>query len=109
MSGGYPKFSNDRGVPEICIGVKEFMCISESSPPPQDHPHVYINVGEADTILCPYCATRFRFDPRLTPLDAIGRYWAWPKLYARPFRRIGRAQHTVTSRSGRRARPNSNM
>jgi uncharacterized Zn-finger protein len=66
--GGYPKFKNDRGVPEICIGVKEFMCIGES--PPQDHPHVYINMGEADTILCPYCATRFRFDPRLTPLDA---------------------------------------
>ena len=50
------------------IGVKEFMCIGES--PPQDHPHVYINMGEADTILCPYCATRSRFDPRLTPLDA---------------------------------------
>jgi uncharacterized Zn-finger protein len=47
--GGYPKFRNDRGVPEICIGVKEFMCIGES--PPQDHPHVYINMGEADTIL----------------------------------------------------------
>ena len=62
------KFRNDRGVPEICIGVKEFMCIGES--PPQDHPHVYINMGEADTILCPYCATRYRFDPRLTPLDA---------------------------------------
>ena len=60
MSGdGYPKFKNDRGVPEICIGVKEFMCIGES--PPQDHPHVYINMGEADTILCPYCATRFQF------------------------------------------------
>jgi hypothetical protein len=27
-------------------------------------------MGEADTILCPYCATRFRFAPRLTPLDA---------------------------------------
>jgi uncharacterized Zn-finger protein len=45
---------------EICIGVKEFMCIGES--PPQDHPHVYINMGEANTILCLYCATRFRFD-----------------------------------------------
>ena len=21
--------------------------------PPRDHPHVYINMGEADTILCP--------------------------------------------------------
>ena len=69
MSGsGYPKFRNDRGVPEICIGVKEFKCIGAS--PPQDHPQIYINMREADTILCPYCATRFRFDPRLTPLDA---------------------------------------
>ena len=50
MSGsGYPKFRNDRGVPEIWIGVKEFKCIGVS--PPQDHPHVYINMGEADTIL----------------------------------------------------------
>ena len=69
MSGsGYPKFRNDRGVPEICIGVREFKCIGVS--PPQDHPHVYINMREVDTILCPYCATRFRFNPRLTPLDA---------------------------------------
>jgi uncharacterized Zn-finger protein len=44
---GYPKFRNDRGVPEICIGVREFECIGES--PPQDHPHVYINMGEART------------------------------------------------------------
>jgi uncharacterized Zn-finger protein len=69
--GGYPTFKNDRGVPEICIGVKEFMCIGET--PPQDHPHVYINMGEADTILCPYCATRFRFNPGLTPLDLRAR------------------------------------
>jgi uncharacterized Zn-finger protein len=69
MSGsGYPKFRNDRGVPEICIGVKEFNCIGVS--PPHDHPHIYINMREADTIPCPYCGTRFRFDPRLTPLDA---------------------------------------
>ena len=65
---GHPKFRNDRGVPEICIGVREFECIGVS--PPQDHPHIYIDMGGADTILCPYCGTRFRFDPRLTPLDA---------------------------------------
>ncbi len=65
---GYPKFRNDRGVPKICIGVREFECIGVS--PPQDHPHIYIDMAEADTILCPYCGTRFRFDPRLTPLDA---------------------------------------
>jgi uncharacterized Zn-finger protein len=69
MSGsGYLKFRNDRGIPEIRIGVREFECIGES--PPQDHPHVYINMGEAGTILCPYCGTRFRFDSRLAPLDA---------------------------------------
>jgi len=69
--GGYPTFKNDRGVPEICIAVKEFMCIGETSP--QDHPHVYINMGEADTILCLYCATRFRFNPGLTPFDLRAR------------------------------------
>jgi uncharacterized Zn-finger protein len=62
------KFKNDRGVLEIRIGVREFECIGIS--PPQDHPHIYINIGEADTILCPYCATRFRFDRRLTASDA---------------------------------------
>jgi uncharacterized Zn-finger protein len=41
-SSGYPKFRNDRGVPEICIGVKEFECIGVS--PPHDHPHIYINM-----------------------------------------------------------------
>ena len=62
------KFRYDRGIPEIRIGVKEFKCIGKS--PPQNHPHVYIDMGEADTVLCPYCGTRFCFDPRLTPLDA---------------------------------------
>src|SRR5271165_2316929 len=48
--------------------VREFDCIGVS--PPEDHPHIYIDMGAADTIPCPYCGTRFRFDPRLTPLDA---------------------------------------
>jgi hypothetical protein len=26
-------------------------------------------MGKAGKILCPYCGTRFRFDPRLTPID----------------------------------------
>jgi uncharacterized Zn-finger protein len=69
MSGsGYLKFRNDRAVPEIRIGVREFNCIGVS--PPLDHPHVYISMGEQDAILCPYCATRFRFDPRLGPWEA---------------------------------------
>jgi uncharacterized Zn-finger protein len=68
---GYPKFRNDRSVTEISIGVTEFECIGES--PPQDHPHIYINMGQTDTILCPYCGTRSRFSSRLTPLDADAR------------------------------------
>ncbi len=64
MSGdGYAKLRNDRAVPEIRIGVKEFKCIGVS--PPHDHPHIYLDMGDEDTIICPYCATLFRFDPRL--------------------------------------------
>jgi len=69
MSGsGYPKFRNDRAVAKIRIGVREFNCIGVS--PPHDHPHVYINMGQQDAILCPYCGTRFRFAPRLGPSEA---------------------------------------
>jgi uncharacterized Zn-finger protein len=45
------KFRNDRGVPEIRIGVSEFKCIGIS--PPQDHPHVYINMGQATRSFVP--------------------------------------------------------
>jgi uncharacterized Zn-finger protein len=64
----YAKFRNDNGVPEIRIGIKEFKCIGVS--PPQDHPHIYLDMGDDDTIRCPYCATLFRFDPRLGPGEA---------------------------------------
>lgn len=67
MASRYPKFRNDRAVPEIRIGVREFNCIGVS--PPHDHPHVYINMGGEDAILCPYCATRYRHDPRLAPFE----------------------------------------
>lgn len=68
MTTNYPKFRNDHGNPEILIGVKEFNCIGVS--PPLDHPHVYLNMEEQDAILCPYCATCFRYDPRLGPFEA---------------------------------------
>ena len=69
MAGdGHAKFRNDRGVPEIRIGVKEFKCVGVS--PPEDHPHIYLEMGDKETILCPYCATLFRFDPRLGPREA---------------------------------------
>ena len=43
MANHYPKFQNDRAVPEIRIGVREFECIGVS--PPHDHPYIFINVG----------------------------------------------------------------
>ena len=67
----YPKFQNDRAVSEIRIGTREFKCIGVS--PPHDHPHVYIDMGDDDTILCPYCATRYRFDPKLALFESEPR------------------------------------
>ncbi len=68
VGDGCAKFRNDHGVPEIRIGVKAFKCIGVS--PPEDHPHIYLEMGGQDTILCPYCATLFRFESRLGPLEA---------------------------------------
>jgi omega-6 fatty acid desaturase (delta-12 desaturase) len=67
----YPKFQNDRAVSEIRIGTREFKCIGVS--PPHDHPHVYIDMGDEDTIPCPYCATWYRFDPQLAPFESEPR------------------------------------
>lgn len=63
MNNGYVKFKNDRGVAEIGIGVKEFKCVGVA--PPHDHPHVYLNMGGDDSILCPYCATKYVYRPHL--------------------------------------------
>ncbi len=69
----YPKFKNDRGLPEIQIGVTEFRCTGVAVP--HDHPHIYLNMGGADSILCPYCATRFRYNADLgsgaIPADSV--------------------------------------
>jgi uncharacterized Zn-finger protein len=59
----YPNFHNEAGVPIVRIGCREFKCIGEK--PPQDHPHIYLNMGDASEIVCPYCSTLFRFDPSL--------------------------------------------
>ncbi len=69
MTGdSYPKFRNDHAVAEIRIGVKAFNCIGVS--PPHDHPHIYLDMGDEDSIICPYCATLFRFGPHLRPGEA---------------------------------------
>ena len=52
-------FQNDKGVKEIEIGVKEFMCCGASSP--HDHPHVFLDMGSDSDIICPYCSTHFKY------------------------------------------------
>ena len=64
----YPKFHNEVGVPIVRIGCREFKCIGDK--PPQDHPHIYLKIGAASEIVCPYCSTLFRFDPSLGAHEA---------------------------------------
>jgi uncharacterized Zn-finger protein len=68
VGDSYTKFRNDHGAAEIVIGTKKFKCIGVS--PPHDHPHIYLDMGDNDTILCPYCAVLFRYDRRLGPGEA---------------------------------------
>ena len=69
MSGGaVPKFSNQVGASEIAIGVREFTCIGAN--PPFDHPHIYLDMGRENEIVCPYCSTLYRFDAGLTPEES---------------------------------------
>jgi uncharacterized Zn-finger protein len=60
-----PHFHNTPGVAVIEIGAREFMCEGELAP--FDHPHVYLDMGDATKIICPYCSTLFRHDPTLDP------------------------------------------
>jgi uncharacterized Zn-finger protein len=60
-----PHFHNDPGVPVIEIGAKEFMCVGAT--PPHDHPHVFLDMGEGNEIICPYCSTLYRFNSALDP------------------------------------------
>ena len=64
----YPKFHKKIGAPMVRIGCHEFECIGDK--PPQDHPHIYLNMGDANEIVCPYCSTLFRFDPTLGAREA---------------------------------------
>ncbi len=58
-----PHFHNDLGVAAILVGSREFMCIGAK--PPFDHPHVFLDMGAEDDIVCPYCSTLFKYRPTL--------------------------------------------
>jgi len=66
--GSYPRFQNEVGVPIVRIGCREFKCIGDK--PPQDHPHIYLKIGDAGEIVCPI-ALRY---------SASIRAWAHTKL-----------------------------
>lgn len=63
--GGHaiPHFQNDQGVNMIEIGAKEFMCCGATAP--FDHPHVFLDMGDDQEIVCPYCSTLFRHNALL--------------------------------------------
>jgi uncharacterized Zn-finger protein len=58
-----PHFANDQGVAVIHVGVKEFNCMGARAP--FDHPHIYLDMGSDDEIICPYCSTLFKYDSKL--------------------------------------------
>lgn len=60
---GTPHFHNEPGVAVIHVGAREFMCIGAK--PPFDHPHVFLDMGSDDEIVCPYCSTLFKYEPSL--------------------------------------------
>jgi len=60
-----PTYKNDIGVPVIKIGTKGFVCIG--CEPPNDHPHIYLTMGDKDHKVCLYCNTRFEYDSTLSP------------------------------------------
>jgi uncharacterized Zn-finger protein len=62
-----PHFQNDKGVPIIEIGAREFMCCGASAP--YDHPHVYLDMGDDGEIVCPYCSTLFRHSAKLGAME----------------------------------------
>lgn len=60
---GVPHFANDAGVTIIHIGVKEFKCMGARAP--FDHPHVFLDMGKDNEIICPYCSTVYRYKDTL--------------------------------------------
>jgi len=62
-SSSTPKFHNDMGVETIEIGAREFECIGAK--PPFDHPHIYLDMGTGNEVVCPYCSTLYRYNETL--------------------------------------------
>ena len=66
---GVPHFHNDTGAPSIRIAAREFMCIGAL--PPLDHPHVFLDMGAENEIVCPYCSTLYKLDNTLHGSETV--------------------------------------
>ncbi|MGO9673431.1 MAG: zinc-finger domain-containing protein [Methylocella sp.] len=58
-----PHFHNQPGASRVSVGAKEFMCVGAL--PPFDHPHIFIDMGDAAEAICPYCSTHYVYDATL--------------------------------------------
>lgn len=72
---GIPHFCNDVGLPLIEVGAKKFMCIGAL--PPFDHPHIFLDMGSDDEIICSYCSTLYRFSAALKAGHAKPETCVW--------------------------------
>jgi uncharacterized Zn-finger protein len=64
-----PHFANDDGVDRIRVGVRELQCMGARAP--YDHPHVYLDMGAENEILCPYCSTVYAYDAGLSAAESV--------------------------------------
>ncbi len=62
------KIQNDMGLEKIRIGAKAFMCTGAKAP--FDHPHVFLEMGDDNERICPYCSTLFVYDSSLAADEA---------------------------------------
>jgi len=70
-----PHFQNTSGHDSIAIGTRKFMCIGAK--PPFDHPHVFLDMGTENEIVCPYCSTLYKFDPTLEAEESSPNDCVW--------------------------------
>ena len=82
-----PLFFNELGARSIDVGAAAFDCMGAM--PPDDHPHVYLNMGEQLHILCPYCSTEYRFNAALSWNETIPENcWAAATEHPRPVSQV---------------------
>ena len=62
-----PYYQNTDGHFVIEIPVKKFKCIGAN--PPHDHPHIYLDMGKNNSIVCPYCSTLYKYNSTLSEFE----------------------------------------